>query len=51
MKENVHFVNLEYSYCVAYRCKTHFHSIANKMDGYLQFSTNSTGKKILLFNF
>ena len=51
MKENLHFVNLEYGNFVAYGCKTHFHFVANKMDGYLQFSTNSTGKTILLFNF
>ena len=40
MKGNVHLINLEYGQCVVYRYKTHIHFVANKMDGYLQFSTN-----------
>ena len=39
MKGNVHLINLEYGHCVIYRYKTDIHFIANKMDGYLQFST------------
>ena len=40
MKGNVHLINLEYGHCVVYRYKTHIHFVANKMDGYLQFSTS-----------
>ena len=47
MKENVPLVNLEYGNCVVYRYKTHIHFVANKMDGYLQFSIKSTAKAIL----
>ena len=47
MKANVHLVNLEYGRCVVYKYKTHIHFVANKMDGYLQFSTKSTAKVIL----
>ena len=40
MKGHVHLINLEYGHGIAYRYKTHIHFVANKMDGYLQFSTN-----------
>ena len=46
MKGNVHLVYLEYGHCVFYRYKTYIHFVANKMDGYLQFSTKSTAKAI-----
>ena len=38
----------EYDHCAFYRYKTHINFLANKMDGYLQFSTKSTAKAILL---
>ena len=46
MKGNVHLVNLEYGHCAVYRYKTHVHFVANKMVGYLQFSTKSIAKAI-----
>ena len=52
MKGNVHLANLEYGHCVFYGYKkTHIHFGANKIDGYLQFSTKSTAKAILPFIF
>ena len=51
MKRNVHLVNLEYGHSVVYRCKTHIHFVANKMDGYLQFFTKLTAKAILSSTF
>ena len=50
MKENMHFINLEYDHCVAYTYKKHSF-VANKMEEYLQFSTKSTANAILLFIF
>ena len=47
MKGNVHLVNLECGYCFVYRYKTYIHFVANKMNGYLQFSIKSTAKAIL----
>lgn len=47
MKGNVHLVNLKYDHCVVFRYRTHIHSVANKIDGYLQLSTKTTAKAIL----
>ena len=47
MKGNVHLVNLKYDHCVVFRQRTHIHSVANKIDGYLQLSTTTTAKAIL----
>ena len=47
MEGNVHFVNLEYGHCVDSRYKAHIHVVANEMDAYLQFPTNSTARAIL----
>ena len=38
---------MECGHCVVYRYKTHTHFVANKMDGYLQFSTNCKGDFVI----
>ena len=48
LKGNVHLLYMEYDHCVVHRCKTQIQFIANNMNGYLQCSTKSTAKVILL---